>query len=188
MDVRTHTLVAGARTRIHQTGRFFKLIKTAAALDVTFERRGSPVGEVALQVEAGYTRFPGNWANPKQGVFDTVVLSSASAQTVTVALSNEAGDYDRFAAVVQLEQPSTITTGTDSTSSGTVNILPADLTRTGAILKNVGTVNIRVGGTIGATRGIPLKPGESVFLDSTALISWRPETGTGVCSATSFHR
>lgn len=180
MDVKSHVLVANARTRIHHPGRFFMLIETGAELDVTFEFRGSPIGEIGVDVQAGYKRFPGNWADLKDGRFDTVVLTSAINQTVVIGISQSAADYTRTLSVVEVEQPNAGSTAGDQTAGvGSSEIAASNADRRLIHIQNTGTTNnARVGpGVVTATRGVQLQPGQSVTLRTSAAINAIREGG-----------
>ncbi len=147
MQVKSHSLLAGVRTRIHHPGRFFILIETGAALDVTFEKDGTPIGEVGESVQAGYKRFPGDWSNPKDGRFDTIVLTSAANQTVVIGVSQAAADYTRTVSVVQVESPNAGSTADDQTAGvGSSEIAAINANRRLIHIQNTGAANnARVG-------------------------------------------
>lgn len=175
MHVVSHPLVANQRTRIHHPGRFFILIETGAALDVTFELNRSGIGEVGKDVQAGYKRFPGDWSNLDEGNFDTVVLTSAIAQTVVIGISQTAADYTRVVSVVQVEQPSTIVTTDDVTVGVAVGtIIAANTSRRQLILRalkaNSGTIRVGETGIVAASRGTYLDAGDVLVLDTTAEV------------------
>lgn len=182
MDVKSHTLVANARTRVHHPGRFFILIETGAALDVTFEFRGSPIGEIGTDVQAGYKRFPGDWADPEDGRFDTVVLTSATAQTVVIGISQSAADYTRTVSIVQTKQPASIIDIAQKSVTTLQTIASSNGNRARVIIQNVDTSGIvRVGGGgLSATEGVQLKIGMSWVTDGTYGVNCISEDGTAV--------
>lgn len=180
MDVKSHTLVANARTRIHHPGRFFILIETGAQLDVTFEFRGSPVGEIGTDVQAGYKRFPGNWADPEDGRFDTIVMTSATAQTVVIGISQSAGDYTRVVSIVEQVKSTQLYVSADVTltNAGTTTVFASLSTRFEAFVQNVSAVGyVRLGfQSFTGGNGIRLGPGQSAVIATTSMIKGQAET------------
>ena len=173
MDVQSVTLGAGERTRITQPGRFFMLIETGEALDVTFERNRSPLGEVGRNVEEGYVRHPGDWSDPNDGKFDSVVFQSTNAQTVRIGISSSAGDYKSFVTQVKVQQPNSGRTDPDETVSVTSSVVvAANASRRIVHLQNTGSGDARVApGTVASNQGVLLKPGQSASFTTTAAIN-----------------
>ena len=180
MDVRRLALIAGDRTRIVQPGRFFMLLEAGGPLDITFEVNNSPIGELARNVEAGYQRFPGDWADPQDGQYTSVILTSATAQNVQIGISQQAADYKRTVGIVQIDQPNAIVTVDDvAVTVAVVTIAVANTSRREIHIQNLGPGNIRLGETgITAGRGLQLLPGQPVTLTTTAEIRAILETAT----------
>ena len=184
MRVEQHTLVANQRANFRIPGRFFLLIQASAAIDVEFRRNNSRIGGAAVNVVAGYKSFPGDWADPDDNTFDEFVLTSATAQTVTVGVSESAGDYSFLLALVQVEQPDTIGTIADIlVTQFVVTLLPLNLARRSAIIRNnSATDSIRIGdaATLSNIRGLRVAPGDAVTITGTELVRGIREAATDV--------
>lgn len=180
MDVQLVTLSSGERRRIVQPGRFFMLLTTGGPIDVTFEENNSPIGEIARNVEAGYQRFPGDWADPRDGKFTAVVLTSVTSQTITIGISQQAADYKRTVGIVQVDQPNSITTTADvAVTAAVITIIGSKPNRRAIHIQNLGPGNIRLGETgISPTRGLQLVPGQPVTFTTTFQIRAILETAT----------
>lgn len=176
MDIISLSLTANARTKIGVPGYYFQLIETGAPLDVTFERNGSPSGEVARDVEAGFVREPGDWLNEKHG-FHAVVLTSGTNQNVRIGVSNFKGDYRRVVGIVSVEQANDGAAAADQVvSNASVEIAAENASRRAVHVQNVsadGTGNVRVALATPAAvaTGVQLRPGQSVTYHSTAAVN-----------------
>ena len=190
MRVEQHTLAANQRTPFHIPGRFFLLIQAGGAIDVEFRRNKSLLREKATNVVAGYKTFPGDWADPDDNTFDEFVLTSATAQTVTVGVSASAGDYSFLLALVQIVQPNSLVVATDASVSTEQSLYNLDLNRAWALIQNNSASGfLRVGSTaVTITAGIRLGPGDSVVIDATAPINAIAESGTILVGRTSARR
>ena len=180
MDVRSIALSAGVPTRITVPGRFFILVETGEALDVQFERRNGRLGQVGRDVEAGFKVFPGDWSDPRDFNFDAVVLTSTNAQTIRYGISAFAADYAATLGVVQIQQPNSGATAIDATAGVASSVIAAaNASRRKIHIQNVGANNARVApGTVTATRGVQLAPGQSVTFETTAAINAIREGGS----------
>lgn len=175
MRVENLLLAAGQRTPFAIPGRFFLLITAPAAIDVEFRRNRSLLRERAQGVVAGYKTFPGNWSDPDDNTFDEFVLTSAAAQTVTVGVSESAGDYSFLLALVDIRQPTNIVTTADATVGVAVaDIIAENTSRKTLILRalkaNTGTIRFGETGIVAANRGGYLDAGDVAVLDTTATI------------------
>lgn len=141
------TFAAAGTWQVLETARHFRLIGVGAnqTVDVRLYRMGSVVYE-ATGVEGGF------WAEPENG-FDRWEVTSATAQTVTVATTNGRGGYDRVAQTISVTgaiklQQSTAITDLAPVTVGTaaVQLVAADSTRTGVRIFNNGSAEIYIGG------------------------------------------
>lgn len=89
-------LAAGVTQELAVYGKYFRLMTTVGAVDVQLMSKGRVVEE-ATNVQAGY------YDQPASG-FDGVRITSATSQTIQIAVTNGTGGYDR--------------------STGDVNVLP----------------------------------------------------------------
>jgi hypothetical protein len=184
MDVRTITLAANTPYRAEIPFRFFMLIRTGAALQVTFLASGSrsPIGEIGRDVEAGYKRFPINPSDEGER-WGGFILTSTTAQDVTVGVSDSAGDYNRLVQVFELDPGDTLNTAADVATIGdaaNVSVIAANASRRvvhiTALASN--TVNLRIGDTnITGARGLQLQPGMTLSINTRAQIFARAEAG-----------
>lgn len=189
MDVRTIELTAGVPVRQRIPHRFFMLISTGAALQVSKLAHGtlSLTGEVGRNVEAGFKYFPLNPANESErwGGYE---LLSAFDQSVAVAVSDFAGDYARLVQVFELNPGATLASVADVTTIGAAAVL---LTAASATVKRVhvkallaNTAPIRVGdNAITAARGLELQPGEGVTIQTAGAVYAIRASGAGDQSA-----
>lgn len=161
-------------------GRFVRLLTCDAA--VTVELRGSdgsPLGSfsgVKGGFQVGVDSFAVNKDSPLLG-FGKVVITSATNQTVEVVVSRVPVRYDRLtgSVVAEISVGETLDSlADDSIAATTAEMVAAsDANRRALIITNLAT-NVgekRVGDSgVGAANGIPLPPGESVTLDTTAEV------------------
>lgn len=175
MEVRSLELSAGIRTAVPSPGRFFMLIETSAPLDVEFTKERSPIREKGRDVEAGYKSRP-DPSQPPDGLtqsFDGLVFTSATAQTIRYAISDRDGDYARIATDVNIEPAGALSSIADvATSSAAATLVAAaSAARLRLSLRNISAVNCRVGDSaITTSRGMQLRPGETITLETSAAV------------------
>lgn len=173
MDIQSISLTANLRTALRLPGRFFMLVETGAPLEVGFELNGATTGERARNVEAGYVRMPGDWADLSDR-FDGVVLESDTNQTVRIGISEHAADYRRVVGIFQVQLANAGTTAADQTvGAASSEIAAENASRRRVHVQNThATETIRVGpGTVTASRGIQLQPGMSATFETSAAIN-----------------
>lgn len=177
-----HTLVfAGGDTKRLPGGNFLRLLTAENAVKVEYIRAGTILeAETADGVRAGYGGFPPKSDSQKRA-FDEVRITSASAQTVELLILQGSADYQRAVGTVSVTRSAAIVTTTDvvMAAGARTPILAANTARRRALITNLaaGVATLRIGDAVnvGATRGIPLAPGETITIDSTAAISgWNP--------------
>lgn len=162
-------------------GNFFMILEAPSPVDVQFFRHGAPVDDKAEAVEAGFI------AQPKRRgdglAFDSVEITSATAQTVKVVISQGTGSYQRLIGEVNIKKDTGLSTYVDksmTTAAYTTQLLAANANRREAIITNLetNTVTIRVGdSTATVSAGVPVRPGESLTLATTAAIyAYKPAT------------
>ncbi len=117
-------------------------------------------------------------------------LSSATGQTVTV-LAGFGHVFDGRASA-NVNVTATVAAGNTINDGGDVScvhaartqLLPQDLSRTYALLKNVSanTIIVRIGNvTVGAASGTPLEPGETLpYATTAAVYAWNPDAAVDV--------
>lgn len=150
-------------------GVFFKLIASAAPVDIVFHRQGST--KRATQVEAGYQYGP----LPEDLRFHKVTLTSASTQTVALLVGEEYEDYERIVGVVQVQQATSLTTTSDKlVSTGAAQlILAANTSRQRAVIKSADANDddIRIGdSSVSTSRGVRLSAGQVFTSNGTSAI------------------
>lgn len=187
--MKTYTLTfSGAGTKELPGGNFFMIISASSTVDVLPWRAGSPLdNEKAEAVEAGFYIERKDWSNEalelsEQGRgkrklrhFDSIQITSASAQTVKVAISQGTGGYARVTGVVESTKANTLTPLTDAvcnTSVATQVSAQAD-TKRQVLLRNLNTngITLRVGSSaVTALIGIDLRPDEQITLETSAAV------------------
>ncbi len=175
------TFGGAAEREIKAAGRYLRVLATPTADVFISIDGGSELQRGAGQqvhVPAGFTRFS---------------VRSAVAQTVRISTSETSQDDAR--SNVALSVSATVAPGADVGNGGDVSILAAssaqvlaaNLNRLAAIITNLtaNTVAVRVGKAgVGAASGIPLDPGDSVTLATTAAIHvYNPHSGAQTVSA-----
>jgi len=183
--VEQHTLAANQRTEFRIPGRFFLLIEADAPIDVELRRNKSQLRDKAENVVAGYKAFPGDWADPDDNTFDEFVLTSATAQTVTVGVSESAGDYSFLLALVKIQQPTTQDNIVQKSVTTIQTVVAQNLARKRVHLQNThATLNARIGGIgLTATSGLQLRPGVPFVTDNTGGWNAISESGAAVTIA-----
>jgi hypothetical protein len=169
----SNSFSSGASWRLAIPGRYFRILNSSAPVDVTFYKNGSP-GLKAEAVEAGYYAIPREW-------FDGVEITSASAQTIKIGISDGDGGYDSttittsvlLAATIQDDVP--VTVGTAATL-----LCDADTTRMGVRFFNGGSANVYLGGAGVTTNNgaIVITPGSIWIEDNAAPGAWYGISGT----------
>jgi len=165
---------AAGETHQFPGGNFFMVLEAPAPVDVQFFRHGTQVDDKAVAVEAGFI------AQPKRRgdglAFDSVEITSATAQTVKVVISQGTGSYQRLIGEVAVKKDTGLSTAVDhsmNTAAYTAQLLTANANRRVAIITNLegNPVSIRVGdSTATVSAGIPVRPGETLTLETTAAI------------------
>ncbi len=170
--MRTQNLIfsAAGSASFYGVGRYFRLIDvTVSAVDVNIKRNGAVI-YAAYGVGAGF------WSEPENG-FDEVEIVSAAAQTVTVAMTNGRGGYDKPASSlaltggVYLAQSSTIVDLAPVTvNTSAVIIAAASGSRRQVRIKNDGTDAIYIGssGVTTANGAAKIQPGQLWVEDAAA--------------------
>jgi len=174
--MKTLDLVIGAgETAFVPGGRYFRLISTSAPVDILFKKDSRTLNESAENVEAGY------YAVPPEG-FDIIEVTSATAQTVKVAITRGTGGYDRTvgdvnATVVKGDTSLSVT----KTIAATATLIDAGSAgRESVLLYNNGTATIYIGHSgVTTSNGLPLPVGGSLTVDkNTAALYGIVASGT----------
>jgi hypothetical protein len=180
----TLTLAAGVSQRIGVSGDYFHALTAPVNdLQVRFdEGKATPIYE-----GVGFRVY-----------YDALELSSATGQTVTVLVGF--GSVFDGRATANVNVTATVAAGNTFYNGGDVALtsgaagvlLAADATRTLAVVTNpsTNTVTIRVGpAAVDATHGIPVEPGETAFIPTTAAVyGYQASGGPVTVSAASIQQ
>lgn len=129
---------------------------------------------VAESVEAGYYAIPLDW-------FDGVEITSATAQTIKIGISDGQGGYDSSVITTTALLAATITDNAPVVVGVTAILLcAADSTRMGARFYNAGTADVYIGGSgvTVANGAIKITPGSLWIEDNAAPGAWYAVSGT----------
>ncbi len=156
------------------SGKFVRLITTSSAVTLTFyASTGEVIGD-AENVQAG---FRISAADLGVSGFGSVDVTSAAAQTVTAIISTVPVDYDRLTGsiAVTTTPPGTLDSlADDSVAAATTELIAAaDTDRHELIITNLAanTATFRIGDSgAGAANGVPLAPGETLVLNTSAAV------------------
>lgn len=120
--VKNYTIPAGSNKPIMFPSRFFFLLESESAVDITFVKNHSAVGEVD-EVLQGFSH------GPTSDLFDGVKISSTdgSAQTVKVCMGTDPTDYRRIVGSVVLTGGSIATVGSITDPVAVSGITPLSL-------------------------------------------------------------
>lgn len=162
MRTYTETIGAGQTLRVNAAGTFFRLLQTTAAVDVRFMRSSAEFAS-ATGMEAGY-------AEETEQAFDSLEITSATAQTVKFAI--RAGGnmrYDRMAGIVDINNVGGDFTNTEKTvTNADGQMLAANAARRYLLIQNkdaAGTIHVKFGaGAATAANGVRIGPGGSYEL------------------------
>jgi hypothetical protein len=161
-------------------GRYFRLMKASAEVDVEFfADDGSSLGK-AEGVLAGFAvSFQPREIGRESSLisFASCKITSATAQTIQAAISRQRVEYDRLSGSIDAE----IIPGTTFNSvadvalaaAATTLILAANADRKEAIISNLlaNASTMRIGDAgAAAANGIPLAPGETIVLTTSGEI------------------
>ena len=178
-------------------GNFLQVLDTSGPIGIKFFKGGSSVDEDAIDVEAGFKSRP---VRPADGgdAFDSVQITSATAQTVKIAISRGEGGYDHgtvsVSDAVDISKASTLALWSNaganaSLASATQLQMPAWTGRRTLIIRNLrsNTNTLMVGTSIvDADCGMPVYPGESLTLETTADVYLFNSNDTGDGTAIVF--
>lgn len=151
------------------------LLETAAPVDVEFYNQGARVAQ-AGQVEQGY--YSDNTA-----AFDRIVITTATPQTLKIAISDGRGGYNRLAGTVSativkalaVSELAPVSVGVAATL-----VAAANANRRGLRLYNGGTVTVLLGGSgVSLANGvIQVAPGQTWVEDDAPAAAWYGISGT----------
>lgn len=180
MPLYTLTFTGGDTKRL-PGGNYLRLLTASNVVKVEYVRAGSIIEhETADGVKAGYGGRPPRAAGQPRA-FDEARITSATAQTVELLILQGTADYDRSVGEVDVTRSASIVTTPDVVmAAGALTlILAANSARRRALITNLaaGVETLRIGDATntGAARGIPVAPGETITLETTAAIGgWNP--------------
>ena len=119
--VHSVTLSGSAAVKLHG-GRYFRLLEADGPVDLTFyDDNGQPLGEL-IGVLGGFAVDARDFGQEKIGkttaIFGSVGINSATAQTITVAITRVPVEYDRITGTIS----TTTSSGSTVTDSGAVAV------------------------------------------------------------------
>lgn len=170
MKVKDYVIAAGATLRLEIPGVYFQLAEAPAEVDIEFFRSQSSVGR-ATGIPEGFEFGP----LPRQ--FDAVAITSATAQTVKVAIARELARLNRLAGAIEadISKSETLDSLPDlAIGAGAIaQITASDGDRRAILITNLkgNAAEIRVGDAgAGAANGTPVQPGETLTLPTSAAV------------------
>lgn len=164
------TLAVNAQQSIDVSGNFFRIVSASAGVKLSVQMGTGP-----------YTPMDaGNAIKLERTEFTRLTVKSSVAQTVVI-VAGYGTMYDDQQSV-SVTSSATITPGNTLDNGGDVSLVAlattavraADAKQLAVIIKAdiANTATIRVGTTaVGAAKGYPLEPGESVTIATTAAIA-----------------
>lgn len=161
MQTYSQAIAATATWRLGVPGSYFRLLSLTGAVDVQFLRNGTVIF-TAGQVLDGF------WSKPDGG-FDEIIVTSATAQTVTLGITTGNAGYDRSAGNVAVtNQPAlrgAFTQANVAVAAVTGLLLNANAARRYLLIQNnhaTATVYVTLDGTAATTaKGLKIPAGGS---------------------------
>lgn len=165
MQTYRQAIGAGETWRLGVPGSYFRLLGLAGPVDVQFLRHGTVVF-TAGQVLDGF------WSKPAGG-FDEVMITSASAQTVSLGITTGDAGYDRAAGSVSVTNQTPVNGAYVNAQNTVTNasglLLSANANRRALIVQNkdaIGDIYLTLDGTAATTaNGVKVPAGGSLILD-----------------------
>lgn len=196
MSYSKNTLVANATWTIYESGRYFRIMTSTGAVNISFFKNGSLVNSID-NVLSGF------WRESVDGeIFDKVVIKDISAlsNVIEVVIDDSRVGYDRMAIagtinanITNQKIGGTFTRFTPAIAAGVVDYtaLPAKTNRRSlVIINNMGSLNIKVFLHSGAVQStVPtytILPGVTLSLDgfmSLGAIGLCHSSAAGVINA-----
>ncbi|MBZ0105529.1 MAG: hypothetical protein K8H84_07840 [Sulfuricella denitrificans] len=173
----SNTFAGAGSWRLAIPGRYFRILNSSSPVDVTFFKNGSP-GLKAEAVESGYYAIPREW-------FDGVEITSASAQTIKIGISDGDGGYDSSVITTSALLAATINDAAPVVVGVAATLLlAADTARMGARFYNAGAADVYLGGSgvTVANGAIKITPGSLWIEDNAAPGAWYGISGTAAQS------
>jgi len=173
LSIKEYAIAAGATLEIQRKGRFFQLMQASSSVAIVFKRNHSAIGNVDA-VPEGFRWGP----LAEENYFDAVEITSAAAQTVSIAISAVAeAQLQRIVGNItaSLSKAATLDSLADDSIAATSTelVAAADSDRRAIMVTNLAanTDEVRVGDSgTGATNGVPVQPGETVTVETSAAI------------------
>lgn len=171
--VYSYALSAGV-PKVYPGGRFLRLLVADAAVDIKFfSDAGGEIGS-AIGVKGGFALAIDpkeiNKDSPLVG-FGKVEITSATSQTVEVAISRQPIDYNRITGTIttQISSGTALTQSSVTVGSASGALLAANADRRRATIKNTSeteTVYVCDDATTATTSHYPIGPGEKLEVQS----------------------
>lgn len=177
----SQSVPAGTTIVLNGNGGYFRLITTSSACNLTFHSSSGEVLAEIIGVQAGFAIDAAALGDN----FGRVDVYSAATQTVTAIVSTVPIHYDRLTGSVAVTStpPATLDSlADDSIATGATELIAAaDSDRHTLIVSNLAanTATFRIGDSgAAAANGIPLAPGETLVLDTSAAVyAYNPAAG-----------
>lgn len=165
MQTYSQAITAAGTWRLGVPGSYFRLLSLTYPVDVQFLRHGTVVF-TAGQVLDGF------WSKPAGG-FDEVMITSASAQTVTLGITTGDAGYDRAVGSVSVtNQPvnnGILTDTAQTVTNASGQLLAPNAARRFLLVQNkdaAGNIFLTFdGGAATVANGVKIAPGGSLILD-----------------------
>lgn len=156
------TFTAGQSIPFELLGNYFHLLETTAGVDVSFMRDGAEISK-AQNMEFGFFAKP-------EGGFTGLMLSSAAAQSIKIAVGMGDGGYNRTTGSVSIigNQGAHVQAGVVVTNASGL-MLQSRASRRSLIIQNkdaAGNIYVNLSGLAATVaNGLKIAPGGSLVLD-----------------------
>lgn len=150
-------------------GKYFRLLKTSAPVDVRLYKNGQIVTE-SLAVDQGY------YDQPPTG-FDRISITSGSVQAVKMAVTDGTGGYDRLTVDIASNSsaPGNVTESAPvAVATAATLIVALDVSRKGLRIYNAGTDTVYLGGAgiTTANACVRIAPGQTILENEAPAAAW----------------
>lgn len=169
----TYTFNAGEIKQINIFGKYLRIL-AGVGIDIAYTKNGANVGENAYSVDAGYYAEPAD-------AFTRLDITSASAQTVKLAISSGQGGYDlpptgNVTVITQMPAQAAPANTQKTVTNASAQLVAANTARKFMIIQNKdagGTIWLNFGaGAATQANGFmlgPLETYEAEIIPTTAI-------------------
>lgn len=175
MQTKNLALSAGVVLPVHAFGEYFHLLETVAGVDIEFLRNGA--------VFASATSMEGGFFSRPEGGFQELRFTSATSQTIKIAVAKGSGGYQRTAGTINIVNiQATVITDVAPVAVGVVAVVVAAANAAARSLRffNAGTADVYIGGSaVTVANGvIKLQPGALYIETEAAAAEWYGISGS----------